>query len=362
MKRVSIAMLAVLAAGAAAAQDLKALEAEFKATCQKMVSAKLKGTGEDVIGKEGWVVLTTELNYAASGPFWGEGGRKANPKAAPEVADPLPAILDFDRQLKAKGITLVFMPVPTRIVAYPEAILGNEKLAPFKQPPHLHTPEHEFMQLLRRSGVKVVELTPLFLASRKNTHGPLFIPSESHWTPGGIALATAELAKLITAMPFYSSVPKQEFVVTWQENDHFGHIYKDIRDKAGLPERPKDHVWIRSCMLKTATGEAKMDWRNPQSPVVIIGDSNIIWWRDQQSSLFHQLSAYLGFPVDNLATTGGGATNTRLNFVRTALAEKDYLVGKKVVIWCFTSRSFYNSVDGWKLVPLDRAPVPEPTP
>ncbi|MCK7520745.1 MAG: hypothetical protein MZV64_25115 [Ignavibacteriales bacterium] len=40
--------------------------------------------------------------------------------------------------------------------------------------------------------MKVVELTPLFLASRNDPHAPLFLPSESHWTPGGIALATAE--------------------------------------------------------------------------------------------------------------------------------------------------------------------------
>ena len=34
----------------------------------------------------------------------------------------------------------------------------------------------------------------------------------------------------------------------------------------------------------------------------------------------------------------------------------------KVVVWCFTSRSLHNSQDGWKPVPLDRAPDPEPTP
>ncbi len=78
----------------------------------------------------------------------------------------------------------------------------------------------------------MVELTPLFLADRHDPHAPLFVPSESHWTPGGISLATAELAKLIKAMSFYREVPKHEFAVTWQEKDHFGHIYKDVRDKA----------------------------------------------------------------------------------------------------------------------------------
>lgn len=363
MRRTILVTVLVLAASTAwAGEDLKALEAEYKATCQKMIAAKLKGTTEDVIGKDGWVVLTTELNYAASGPFWGEAGRKANPKAAPDAADPLPAILDFHTQLAARGITLIFMPVPTRIVVYPEAILGKERLASFKTTPHLNSPEHEFLQLLRKQGVKVLELTPLFLAGRNDPHAPLFIPSESHWTPGGISLATAELAKLIKPMSFYRGVPKHEFAVTWQERDHFGHIYKDVRDKAKLPERPKDRVWVRSCKLKAPDGEKKMEWHNPESPVVIIGDSNIIWWRDQESALFHQLSADLSFPVDNLATTGGGATNTRLNFIRTAFAEPDYLKGKKVVIWCFTSRSFYNSHDGWKLVPLDKVPAPEPTP
>ncbi|HPS79153.1 MAG TPA: hypothetical protein PLS53_13425 [Thermoanaerobaculaceae bacterium] len=356
------AVLVLVASTAWSGEELRSLEADFKATCQKMVGAKLKGTTEDVIGKEGWVVLTTELNYAACGPFWGEGGLKANPKTAPEAADPLPAILDFNKQLAARGITLIFMPVPTRIVVYPEAILGKERLATFKTVPYLNSPEHDFFQILRKQGVRVVELTPVFLANRHDPHAPLFIPSESHWTNGGIALATAELAKLIKVMPFYHSVPKHEFVVNWQEKEHFGHIYKDIREKAGLPERPKDRVWVRSCMLKTPGGAQKLEWRNADSPVVVIGDSNIIWWRDQEGALFHQLAADLGFPVDNLATTGGGATNTRLNFIRTALSEPNYLKGKKVVVWCFTSRSFYNSHDGWRLVPMDKVPEPEPTP
>ncbi len=356
-------MAAVTLAAATAAwcgEAPTALEAEFKAGCRRMTGEKLKGTSELVLGHEGWVVLTTELWYAGGGAFWGEAARDANPGAPADAVDPLPAVLDFNARLAARGITLIFMPVPTRVVVYPEAILGAERLASSQATPDLHSPEREFLALLRSRGVRVVALTPLLLANRGDPHAPLFVPSDSHWTGAAIALASAELARFIRAMPFYPRALKRELVATWQERIHVGHIYGALHEKAGLPERPGDHMWLRTVALKTPDGDQRVEMRNPESPVVVIGDSNTICWKDQGGALFQQLSADLGFPVDELATTGGGATNTRLNFVRTALAEPGYLEGKKVVVWCFTSRSFHNSLDGWRLVPLDTVPVPTP--
>ena len=337
-----------------------ALEAEYKAICRRMTAEKLRGTGELVLGREGWVVLTSELWYAAGGAFWGEASRAANPRAPADAVDPLPAVIDFSAQLAARGITLIFMPVPTRIVVYPEAILGMERIAASGTVPDLHTPEREFLALLRSRGVKVVDLTPILLAKRADLHAPLFVPSDSHWTGAAIAIASAELARLIRPMPFYREVPKRELVTAWHERIHVGGIYNDLRNKAGLPERSGDHTWLRTVALRTPDGEKSIDMRNPESPVVVIGDSNTICWKNEGGALFQQLSADLGFPVDELATTGGGATNSRLSLVRTALAEPGYLEGKKVVVWCFTSRSFHNSHDGWRLVPLDTPPAPTP--
>lgn len=362
MRRAIIAAAAVLAAASATGQDIKALEAEFKATCQKMVGAKLKKTPEHVIGRDGWVVLATELNYAASGQFWGEAGRKANPKAAPDAADPLSAILDFDRQLKARGITLIFMPVPTRIVVYPEAILGKERMATFKTPPHLHSPERELFQLLRAKGVAAVELTPIFLANLAHPRGPLYLPSESHWTPAAIGIAARELARKIGSMPALASVPRTEYTEEWKTKEHVGHIYKELHEQGGLPLRTGDRVWLRHAKGGPKTDKNTTDRRQPESPVALIGDSNTVWWEWAGSSLPQQLAAELGFEVDVLSTTGGGATNTRLNFVRTALSEQGFLDRKKVVIWCFTSRSFFNSHDGWKIIPLERPAAADPSP
>jgi hypothetical protein len=350
-------VLAVIPAAAAPAAPTP-LEAEFKLLCRAMIDAKLAGTGEDVIARNGWVLLTTELRYAAGGAFWGDAAREANPNAPPDAVDPLPAILDFKARLAARGITLIFMPVPTRPVVYPESVLGEARIGALEHVPNLHTPEHEFLALLRSRGVTVVELTPLLLSHRADPHAPMFVPSDSHWTGSAIAVASAEVTRIVRALPFYAGAPRQRYVTEWKERVHAGHIYRDIHEHGKLPERPGDRMWLRTSMLDLGAELKPIGMRNPASPVVLIGDSNTLCWGDRNGALFQQLAADLGFPVDELATTGGGATNCRLNFVRTALAEPGYLDGKKVVVWCFTSRSFHNSGDGWRIVPLDKPPAP----
>ena len=112
-------------AGRAPAAEPEPLEKEFKRRCGEMIGERVKGTMEAVLGHEGWVLLTSELAYAAIGRFWGPAAAAANPGVDPRVADPVPAILDFHRQLKERGVRLLFLPVPTRPVIYPEAVLGK---------------------------------------------------------------------------------------------------------------------------------------------------------------------------------------------------------------------------------------------
>ncbi len=360
--------LLVLAAGLAlpavgSAGDVKALEQEFKARCKAMMAEKLKGTGEDVLGQEGWVVLRSELAYAALGKFWGSEAAGVNPNVDPGIADPVPAIVDFNRQLKTRGIRMIFLPVPTRPVIYPESILGREKLKGFKGIPHLHSPQEEFYKVLRAQGVEVLDPTADFLAARDGEHGGVFVPSESHWTGYGLSLVVDRLAKMLKDERWLKTTPKQELAIPgWSSLPWMGHIYKDIVEKAGQPPRVADTVWLPTVRLKVGDTTKRIDMRNPSSPVVIVGDSNTIWWKDYDASLSQQLAGRLGFRIDVLSTVGGGATNTRLNFVRTMHSSPGYVDNKKVVIWCFTARSFRGSAEGWRLVPLDKVPPPEPTP
>ena len=332
-----------------------ALENEFRTTCVALNKQRIPGTGETIVGKDSWLVLGTELDYITFGPFWGPDALRANPNTPPNAADPLAAILDFNAQLAKRGIELILMPVPTRPLVFPESVIGSEKL-PRGTPPRLYTPELVFYNLLRSKGVKVIDLMPTFLAERSGEHGTAFVPSESHWTGYGVAIAAREVAREVRSHHWAKKVPKHELVAQWTSMEVDGHILKSAQEHGEGKTLKPDTVWVRVVKEKTAKGEQSLAQSQPDSPVVIVGDSNTFWWSREGGGLPEEMAYELGFPIDLIFTPWGGATNARLNLMRRIHTEPTYLDKKKVVLWCFTSRGFVHTNDGWSLLPLDGVP------
>ena len=69
--------------------------------------------------------------------------------------NPLPAILDFHRELDARGIRLVVLPVPSK------AVFANPSHGPI-----LNEGYEAFLDRLRSSGVEVHDLVPLYKEMR----------------------------------------------------------------------------------------------------------------------------------------------------------------------------------------------------
>ena len=96
---------------------------------------------------------------------------------------------------------------------------------------------------------------------------------------------------------------------------------------------------------------------NPDSPVVLLGDSHSLVFHEggdmhaRGAGLADQLALELGFALDVVAVRGSGATPARVNLLRRARKDKSYLTGKKVVVWCFSAREWSESL-GWDLVPV----------
>ena len=353
MARPVLAFLALWLAAVPLAQAQHPLELEFRERCRAMIGERVAGTKEAVVGQEGWVLLTSELRFASIGRFFGPEAARATPRVRPENADPIPAIVDFARQLEARGIELIFMPVPIRPLVYPESVLGKERLRGAGPASCLISDQTEFLAALREQGVRVIDLVPLFLAHRDDPRGPVFVPSESHWTGLGVVLAAREVAAAVDGKPWLAAAGKSQLLVEWHTLDHTGHIYRDLQLKGRLPARPPDRLQYRAVRLSTPQGAQSLPLHNPDSPVVVIGDSNTIWWKDRDASLGHQLACELGFPIDVQATTRGGAPNPRRNQTRTARATPGYLDGKKLVVWCFSSRATIEGTEGWPLTPID---------
>ena len=353
MKKLRSVAVAILVLAACACSDPNAeLEENFRSTSAVMATQLVANSKKTVLGREGWVFVKGELDYLAAGSFVGDSAPAANPTARPEHADPIPAILDFHRQLAERGIDLFVVPVPVRPAIYPEGVLGSEAFADRKAIPNLDSPLVELVSRLREQGVQVIDLAPRFLKQRQDPkHGPLYLRSETHWTPYGVSLAARAVAAEIKDKPWYEGVVKLEFRQRWVEKTWTGGTYRALERATGIAH-DLNPVQARRIIVKTAAGPKRLEMRHPDSPVVVMGDSNTIWWRKFQSSLPHQLAFELGFPVDVLSTKGGGANETRLNLVRHARSEPAYLESKRVVIWCFSARAFTNTGKGWIPIPL----------
>src|SRR4051794_21010379 len=105
MRFLSALLLLTLGVSRVSAQD-------FPAELGKVVQNLEKTKAAAVAGNDGWLFFGGELRLLALGKFWGDEARKVSRAHKPELTDPLPAILDFQQQLKTRGVDLLVVPVP----------------------------------------------------------------------------------------------------------------------------------------------------------------------------------------------------------------------------------------------------------
>jgi alginate O-acetyltransferase complex protein AlgJ len=121
-----------------------------------------------VAGSDGWLFFGGELRLLSLGRFWGNDAAKVSRAHKPDLADPIPAILDFQQQLKARGIELLVVPVPPKASVYPEKIVSGFDVRAKDPAPVLH----RFYDELRAAGVDVLDLGKLFIEKREDNRGP----------------------------------------------------------------------------------------------------------------------------------------------------------------------------------------------
>ena len=88
--------------------------ADFAGELAKTVQNLEKNKAAAATGSDGWLFFGGELRLLSLGPFWGSDATKVSRAHKPDLADPLPAILDFKQQLKTRGIELLMVPERVR--------------------------------------------------------------------------------------------------------------------------------------------------------------------------------------------------------------------------------------------------------
>ncbi len=320
--------------------DFAAAETELfgQSLAEKATEAETQKTTV-VSGKEGWLFFAPELRHLSVGQFWGAAAQRVSRASNPEFADPLPAILDFKAQLDKAGIALIFVPIPAKATIYPEMVSEHGDATGRGDTYH-----QKFYDILRKHGVNVLDLTPLFLKNRFTDAGAVYCKQDTHWSGQGCVLAAEAIAEAIGTPAWVAEVPKRDIEIETRSTEIMGDLWRELGDEKLQKEQ------LQLTYVKEGVGAS---WR--ASPVVLLGDSHCLVFHAganmhaQGAGLPDHLAYQLGFPVDVVAVRGSGATPSRLNLYR----RRDNMKGKRVVVWCLSVREFTEG-QGWRLVPVIR--------
>lgn len=251
------------------------------------------------------------------------------------------SILEFHQLLKARGIRLIVMPIPTAYAIHPERVPGLSDAVPHPQPGEASLQLRAFGEALRIAGVEFVDLSqPLGKAA---SEGILcYFHGDSHWTPLGAEVGAATVASLLPSKA--GSIPSADkaFIREW------------------MP--PSQHV-----IAVPSTLQISVLSRNPvdsTSPLTLLCDSNGI---DEFDSLekplspptVHggfpsQLARLLGHGVDVITISGGGSAACRREFIRRCQTQPGYGAGRQTVLMVFAERSLLLPAEAWPPLHLGR--------
>ena len=119
-----------------------------------------------IAGQDGWLFLTAELRHLGVARFWGPEARTVSRAGSADVADPLPAILDFKAQLESAGIELLLAPVPAKAAIY------SDKAGVPAASARADVADAAFFRLCAEQGVEALLTIPCH--AQAAWHAPLF--------------------------------------------------------------------------------------------------------------------------------------------------------------------------------------------
>ncbi len=303
-----------------------------------------------ISGTDGWLFFVPELRALSVGPFWGESAVRVNRSAKPEYADPLPAILDFHEQLQNAGIELLIVPVPAKAAVYPEGLSQTIKTDGAAAPPRVDESHQEFYRLLNEKGIAVFDLLPMFVEHQRDVEGPVYCKTDTHWSGRGIELAAQAIADRFQDRNWKKSAPKLTVATESRHVEITGDLARLLNE-----DDPVREMLTLTFVGTRDAGKLAPVAPDRASPVILMGDSHTLLFHDPElfargAGLPDHLARHLGFAVDLVGVRGSGASTTRIELLR----RKDNLLGKKLVIWCFSFREFTESTTGWRKVPVIR--------
>jgi len=241
-------------------------------------------TRSSLRGRNGYVFSKNSLPYLVDTDL----------EAGPEGTRPLDVIVAFDRKMKRLGIDFLYVPIPAIEEVYPENFLDSVPDDLTVQPAM-----RRFLLSLLERDVEVIDLLRPFQAAR--TGYRLGLKVDDHWNDTQIELASALVAERLRRYDFVRAAAA--------DAKRYRTSPVTIRGERGI-----------TTMRQVITPSGALYDDVEQSPVLVVGDSNLQVYEYQNEDLRNtgehagftaHLARHLGLPV-SLEAVGGfrpGALN-----------------------------------------------------
>ena len=305
----------------------------------------LIGNEQAYLGQDGWLFYRADIDSLIS------------TDSQKTASTALAAIIDFNRQLDARDITLIIVPTPVKPTIHPEKFSTRYRIR--------NTPIHNstytaFVEALASEGVLVYDPSSLLFEAAHRE--PQYLKTDTHWKPEAMESVAKQLAAFIEEKEEkirLSSESSFAYLKTPAETTNLGDIAKMLKlpeDQSLFPpERVTRH------MVQMPSGNL---WQPVQaSEILFLGDSfsNIyslvgMGWGDSAGFVEH-LSAALARPIDKIVINAGGADATRQALVQELNRGHDRLAGKRVLVYQFATRELFSG--DWKLLSIPQVQTAE---
>ncbi|MBN1577975.1 MAG: hypothetical protein JW913_15555 [Chitinispirillaceae bacterium] len=311
-------------------------------------------------GKAGWLFYRPDVEYLYRPPVHDARSKSVDGNDTALSDDPVATIVDFKKQLEARGIELMVVIVPGKGSIYPDLITGRVKPGT----PLSHSTA--IIEMLRQQGVMVIDLFGPFLAERGRdafAGDSLYLARDTHWKSRGVRLAAQTVAESVRRRPWYNDEHTAAFfsidTVAVERTGDIGEMTRlpKVRivgfSTAFAPEVTKCfqvlHNYLDDQGRVLERNRYRDDFRN--SRILVLGDSfSRIYQTDDPrgAGWIAHLAFELAEPLASIISDGGAST-----LVREKLARKvGVLKGKRLVIWEFVERDLRYGESGWQRIAL----------
>jgi hypothetical protein len=288
-----------------------------------------------VAGSDGWAYYGPDIH--ALGEQYFRDLRSFNP-----ADDPVEAIADFQRQLAARNIRLLVVPIPTKPAIAPQHLRGGLE-------PSLALAAHtrRFMDELRGRGIAVLDLHTPFVNDAAPE--PLYLSADTHWTGRGARWAAHLIAEQVRTMLGTEPLePRRNYrgeLVSVARRPDIPRMSKLPGEASAFP--PENTAVYRVLDEK---GEPYAD--DDDAQILVLGDSfSRIYQTDEPTAAgwIANLAYELGTPLTTIVNDGGASTLVRQELARTP----ELLEHKRLVIWTFVERDLRFGMKGWERIALE---------